>query len=224
MDADGWVKVIAAAAWPAVAVLVGIAAIGLLRKPLGQLLMNVKSIEYSKGKFKLVTNELKEVTQQVAEVKAQAAAKSPSEAFPLVPSTDIPALVAAAKHLTHYLDEQTLAYAEAASPAVVIDRAWRDVETQLYRLVMQEEPPTFTYLVGNDLYRQAVDEGLLDLKLLQAIGGLLNIHNETITSIMGWQPSQEQASAFVSNARDVLKLMEPYMNVGYKSKASSPKD
>ena len=53
---------------------------------------------------------------------------------------------------------------------------------------------------------------------------LLNIHNETITSIMGWQPSQEQASAFVSNARDVLKLMEPYMKVGYKSKASSPKD
>ncbi len=35
---------------------------------------------------------------------------------------------------------------------------------------------------------------------------------------------QDQAAGFVSNARDVLKLMEPCMKVGFKSKPSSSKD
>jgi hypothetical protein len=133
-----------------------------------------------------------------------------------VPSTDVAALVEASKYFNQYLDEYALAYAEAAPPSVVIDRAWREVEKQLYRLTQQEEPPTFSYLVGNDLFRQAAEEGLLDRKLLEAIEGLLIIHNETVTSIMGWQPTKEQAAAFVSNARDVLKLLEPYLQVGYK--------
>lgn len=134
-----------------------------------------------------------------------------------VPSTDVQALVESARLLNQHLE----AYAAGAvlfttKPDALILQTWKLVEDQLYRLANQEEPPPFHYDTGNELLLRVSKENLLDRKLLEAIAGLSNIYNETITGIMGWSPTQQQAEEFVANAAEVLKLMEPYMQVGYK--------
>ena len=203
--------------WP----FVGAVCIAAFRKQIGHFISETSEFVIDKNGVRAKRREVSEQLE-VSKRKVEDAKAAPTPVLDRlaeehhVPSTDVQALVETSRHLNQYLDEYALAYAEAASPAVVVDRAWREVEQQLYRLTQQKEPETFTTLDGNVLFRQAVDEGLLDRKLLEAIGGLLNIHNETVTHVMNWSPTSEQASAYVSNARDVLKLMEPYMRVGYK--------
>lgn len=109
-----------------------------------------------------------------------------------------------------YLDEYSLAQAAQAVPRSVIERAWYEVERALYRLVEGQDRPAFTYLTGNDLLRMAAERKLLDPKLLEGVSGLLAVYNDTVTGVMGWQPSQSLAAQYVHSAAEAVKFLRPY--------------
>lgn len=218
---EWFLRLASAWAWPLVVVILGLSQRGAIKGFIEA--HHVKSFERDKDKLKVVmADHFRDVKMQIAEARTETnSVPSPRQEPPSywVPSVDIDALIESSRRLQDHLESYASMYVyapEAPQPAIVIDRAWIDVHDQLYRLVMREAPPPFTYITGNDLLQRAKSESLLDGKLLDAVAGLLAIHNETVTAIMGWTPTREQAAEFVSNAAEVLRLMEPYLAARYK--------
>lgn len=201
-------------AWP----LVVVALFVTQRKAVGELIDRIKKITVGKEGVE-ADIESKRVDGQLNVVATNVAQVQPAAVQEQLPHTDPNVLAEAAKHLDEHLDAYDLLHSVTGSysntnPAVVIERAWADVEKVLYPIVEGEEQPAFTYVTGQDLFQRATSKKLFDRKLLEAIGGLLMIRNETITSIMDWQPTREQAAEYVRNVREVLRLLGPYLTAG----------
>jgi hypothetical protein len=213
------VTLVVAFAWPAVVVVLLISQ----RRAIAALIDRIKTVTASKDGLKVdIDPKLKANAEKIEEAKEAVA-----PVVEQLPHTDTNVLVETARKMHEWADAYALSYEIASDawhtkPSVIIERAWADVENALYRVIEGEERPSFTHVTGNDLLQKAASEKLLDRKLLEAIVGLLNIRNETVTGIMGWEPTREQASEFVANAAEVLKLLEPYLVAGLIGQAPKP--
>lgn len=208
MDVEGLAKVIEPLKWPGVALVLGALAIVLLRGALVRLVDRLKGAEFENGKLKKITFDktmdrvrhdlLVLRSKRTVRAKTRDAASAADEPEVLFSRGDP--------------EEQALADAkQGETPTVVVERAWLEVERVLYRIVEGAAMLPFTYVTGNDLLRNAIARQLFEPGLLDAINGLLSIRNDTVTGIMGWSPSKEQASAFVYNAAEVVRMLTPYL-------------
>jgi hypothetical protein len=202
-------------AWPAVAIVLFLTQ----KKAISKVIKRIKKVSVSAKDGVQVEALDRQLKESKAKIEAAEEAEKPvlEQLTHDVPSTDVQALVQSARALHEHLE----AWAAGdqvfhTKPDVVIIRMWKLIEDQLYRLVTQEEPPAFHYLQGSELMLRVSKANVLDRKLLDAIASLSMIYNETITGIMGWAPTKEQADEFMKNATEVLKLLEPYMQVAYK--------
>ena len=218
MDAAGLAKIIEAVRWPAVVILLGGVVIVIVRGALVRLVDRIKSAEYDKGKLKLTfekTMDRVRLDLDALREKRMVRAKTRDAA-----SDDIPRPVSIPEDFNrlHYADEYSLSAAEQVQagvpPLSLIERAWIEVEELLRQVVSMRAPVGSHVLTADELFRKAAEWKLLEPKLLDAVFGLLAVRNETITSIMGWQPSKEQLVDFVQSCKEVARLIAPYLTVG----------
>lgn len=212
-----WAHVIEHSAWPVV-VLVGVLsqhkAIAGLIKSIAEFKLKWGDKEASVGTRRIdhLSESVIEAaaapkqneTRQVPPGHASEADASRDEHQLIAPATSAPFKLQARKRLM-------LSEAAHEAPAVVIERAWRDVRSAAYKLLgIDESAKTWWELDGlpdDQLIAELKADSRMDAKLFKAVLELEMIRNDAVTTL-GWQPTPQDGQRYLESARWVVELIE----------------